>query len=144
MIYLFSVVLSFILFGGFLALTAYETKRGERFFAPRRRMIDGEAERFAYAVSHIDLAAFVRTGLRALIARLAHDIAHGSLIAVRSVEKLLTRAVRALRIHHASTAISASANPSSDFVATMKDFKEELRSGRKTEEATGDIIADRE
>lgn len=89
---------------------------------------------------HIDVPTFLRSGLRALAARVVHDVAHGSLLAVRFVERMLTRAVRALRIHHATTVISTNANPSSDFVATMKDFKEELRNGRKTEEERGDII----
>lgn len=138
MAYLIFVIISLILFGAFLALTHRESERGVRYFARERANLDAEADRWSLAVAHIDVPTFIRTGLRALVARLVHDAAHGSLIVVRFIERLLTRAVRALRIRHASTAISASAAPSSDFVATMKDLKEELRSGRKTEEAAED------
>jgi hypothetical protein len=140
MLHLIFILVSLSLFTGFLFVTKTEAKRGTRYFAQERGVLDAEVERWADMVAHIDVATFVRTGLRALIARLAHDIAHGSLIVVRFVEKMLTRAVRALRMHNATAVISTSAQPSSDFVATMKDFKQELRNGRKTEETTNDSI----
>jgi hypothetical protein len=144
MAYLFFVLISIFLFAGFILLTRNESKRGARYFADRRGALDAEVERWTGRVSEIDIAVFVRTGLRALVARIIHDIAHGSLIAVRFVEKLLTRTVRALRMQNATTTTTPSGNASSDFVATMKDFKQELRNGRKTEETTGDTIADKE
>jgi hypothetical protein len=128
------VLTSLILFVAFLVLTRVEMGRGGRFFARQRMALDAEVERWSFVATHVDFPAFIRDGSRALVARIIHDVAHGSLIAVRFLERLLTRAVRALRIHHAhGVAPTASANPSSEFVATMKDFKQELRNGRKIE-----------
>jgi hypothetical protein len=133
MFYFFFVLVSGMLFVGFLVLTKNEASRGARYFARERGTLDQEVERWTVLVSHIDIATFVRTGLRSLLARVIHDVAHASLIAVRFLEKLLTRAVQALRMRRAKSVITSTA-PSSDFVATMKDFKQELRNGRKTEE----------
>jgi hypothetical protein len=57
--------------------------------------------------------------------RVAHDSVHISLLAVRAVERLLTRAVRHLRAEHS---VSAPPRESSrEFVQTLSDFKEQLK-----------------
>ena len=142
--YIVFLVLSILLFVGFIALTRYEARRGTRVFAASRNSLDAEAERVSFAASHVDLPAFIRESLRALIARIIHDIAHGSLIAVRFIERLLTRIVRALRARRgALPAADAAPQGPTAFVAAMKDFKQELKNGRK-EEAVGERISDKE
>jgi hypothetical protein len=144
MLYLAFVLVSVFLFAGFLWLTRFEAARGAKLFADKRATLDAEAERIETAILHIDLSHFLRMGVRALIARVAHDIAHATLLIVRFVERTLTRAVRSLRERRTLPSVTTDGSPSSDFVAAMKDFKEELRSGRKTEESAGDIIENRE
>ncbi len=144
MAYLVFLLIALVLFVGFVVLTRQETRRGSRYFAAERMQFDADTERFITVFAHADFPTFVKSIVRALIARIAHDAAHGSLIVVRFLERLLTRAVRTLRIHHASVSVSTTASPSSDFVTAMKDLKQELRNGRKIEEVVGDTIENRE
>lgn len=145
MIYFIAITMSIGVCVGFLALTRFEMRRGGvRYMATRRHMLDVEVDRWKSAVEHIDVPVMVNGAVRTLSARLAHDVAHGTLVAVRFIERMLTRAVRALRMHHATTVISTTAHPSSDFVATMKDFKEELRNGRKTVDVVDGGILNKE
>ncbi len=141
MAYAVFVGVSIVLFIGFLALTRYEARRGTRFFAGSRAFLDTEAARVSFAFSHVDVPAFIRESLRTLVARIVHDIAHGSLIAVRFLERLLTRVVRALRTRHGAVLMEEQKKQGpTAFVATMADFKQGLKNGRKTEETNGDII----
>ena len=93
------VLVSLVLFSGFLALTRFEARRGRRYFARARASFDERVEKLAYIMEHVDFPAFVRDGLRAIFARIVHDIVHVTLIIVRFAERMLTRAVRALREH---------------------------------------------
>ncbi len=97
MLHLAFILISLALFLGFLALTRVESRRGNRFFAHSRASFDSRVERVTYITEHVDLPAFVRDGLRAASARIVHDIVHVTLIIVRFTERMLTRAVRALR-----------------------------------------------
>jgi hypothetical protein len=129
MAYVILILASILLFAGFLALTRYEAARGVRFFAPTRDRFDREAERLAFIAMHVDLAAFIEAEARRLSARLGHDIAHGVLQAVRFVERLLTRLVRRLRIHHAPKPIVAR-ETTREFVKQLSSFKGELSATR--------------
>ncbi|MBU6214391.1 hypothetical protein KGM48_00905 [Patescibacteria group bacterium] len=112
------------LLGGFIAMTAYETGRGSRFFSARRARLDRLVERISFIIEHVDFAAFLRDELRHLAHRIGHDIAHLSLQIVRAIERILTRLVRSFRVREAGSAPRESTRA---FVKTLSDFKEHLK-----------------
>ena len=124
MIALILITLSFILLGGFLALTEYETQRGIRFHAPFRSKLDQTTSHIQFILANVDLAAFVRDEVRHLIERIGHDSVHLSLVVVRAVERTLTRLVRYLRAREAATI--APRESARAFVKTLTDFKDSL------------------
>lgn len=136
MAYLVFLVVSLILFSGFLALTAYESRRGTRVAARSRAALDARVERVSFIATHVDFPAYLRDLVRVIAARIAHDVIHAGLVIVRFLERLLTRAVRALRAEQATLVEAERARQTSDFVSQMRDFKDELRSARKEEEAS--------
>jgi hypothetical protein len=123
--YLVALLVSFVLLAGFVLLTQYETRRGARYFAPRRDAFDTQVERIEFIVEHVDLGAFLRDELRNASNRAGHAIANFSLQAVRAAERLLTRVVRYLRVRHEVTA--APRESTREFVKTLSDFKENLK-----------------
>jgi hypothetical protein len=129
--YLILIVISLVLFLGFISMTIVETRRGVRMFLPLRESFDKTASRILFVLTHVDLASFVSKLLRDLGSRIAHDGAHGSLLAVRFFERLLTRAVRTLRLRN-STTTPVAPKETSHFVRTIMYFKQTLRHSRKT------------
>ncbi|HVM59090.1 MAG TPA: hypothetical protein VMT80_02075 [Candidatus Paceibacterota bacterium] len=129
MYYLYAVAASLVLCAGFLALTAYERRRGARVFARARDAFDRRVEHAAFLFSHVDFAAFLREESLRLLHKASHDIAHVSLIAVRAVERGLTRLVRNLRTRRASERL-APRETSREFVRTLSDFKGHLEATR--------------
>lgn len=72
--------------------------------------------------------AFVREEVRRLAARISHDLAHLSLQAVRTTERLLTRLVRHLRSRHTIDTIDTVPRENvREFVKTLSDFKSQLK-----------------
>lgn len=132
MTYVFFIAIAAILFGGFLALTAHEARRGKRYAADRRAAFDATVLDFIFVTSHTDFPAYVQRLLRALAARLAHDAAHAGLVIVRFLERVLTKAVRALRAERVNLIRAEEARQASEFVSQMRDFKDGLRT-RKDE-----------
>jgi len=119
------ILIALALLTGFLALTAYEARRGLRLFAAPRAEFDRRVERLAFIATHVDLGAFVRDELRRMAGRVGHDVAQFSLQAVRFVERLLTRIVRYFRTHHDINA--GSREHAREFVRTLSDFKTGLK-----------------
>jgi hypothetical protein len=128
--YLAFLAAALVLFLGFLGLTRVEARRGARFLAPVRVELDKRARRVSFIVEHVDFPGFIRDTLRAAAARFAHDAAHGSLVVVRAVERLLTRAVRALRERGHGSAGRMPSAPT-HFVSRITHLKRELRNGRE-------------
>lgn len=95
--YLISILIAGLLFFGFLLLTYYEARRGTRLFAGSRYKLDKKVGRMVFLLEHVDWGAFTAHVTKTSLNTLAHDIAHGTLIAVRTVERFLTRAVYSLR-----------------------------------------------
>ena len=126
MAYLIFILISLALLVGFVALSSYETGRGVRFFARERTRLDERVEQVAFIVSHVDLAAFAREEFHRLAKRVAHFVAHHSLNAVRTVERLLTRLVRRLRMERAAIDTTPREN-AREFVKTLSDFKDRLK-----------------
>ncbi len=125
MVYLIFIIITLALFGGFLALTNYEARRGIRFFAEQRALLDQHVERIEFVLHHIDVEAFLRDEVRRLVGLLSHAVAHLSLQAVRAAERLLTRLVRYLRSRHADD--TAPRENVREFVKTLSDFKGSLK-----------------
>ena len=121
---LISLSVALALLAGFVALTRYETKRNTRFFAAKRTWLDEGIERVEFIVEHVDLVAFARDEVRHAMTRLGHAIAHLSLQAVRSAERLLTRLVRHLRVQHEDEV--APRETAREFVKTLSEFKDGL------------------
>ncbi len=121
---LISLSIALALLAGFIALTRYEAKRGVRFFAAKRTWLDEGIERIEFIVEHVDLIAFARDEVRHAMTRLGHAIAHLSLQAVRSAERLLTRLVRYLRVQHEDEV--APRETAREFVKTLSEFKDGL------------------
>jgi len=134
MAYLIFLAVSILLFAGFLALTAYESRRGSRVLERARAAFDARLERVSFITTHVDLPAYLRDLVRVLAARIAHDLIHASLVVVRFLERLLTRAVRTLRAERVTLAEAERARQTSEFVSQMRDLKDELRSARRAEE----------
>ncbi len=128
------VLASLVLLAAFLILTRIEEKRGTRLFARARARLDARTEHAVHAIESGQASDAVARGVKLGAERIAHDVAHGSLIAVRFVERTLTQAVRSLRARRAENAApGASASP---FASTMKDFSQELRNGRDSSTET--------
>jgi len=95
--YLIAILIASILLVGFLTLTAFEASRGIRVMGGMRRRLDRKVGQAGFILAHVDLGAFVRDSVRAMLERVLHDLAHASLIVVRFIERILTRFVRQLR-----------------------------------------------
>ncbi len=132
MVYGIILLLSIALSAGFFALAAHEARRGRRYFETYRARLDREADRIAFIAAHVDFPAFLRDVSREAVERAAHELASLSLIAVRFVERVLTRAVKQLRVRR-QLPPSLPENRSS-FVETLADFKTSLRSARPAAE----------
>jgi len=124
MVPLFFLLGTFVLLGGFLGLSSYETRQGTRVWAGKRAHFDTQVERAEFILTHIDLAAFLREEFQHIAKRVAHDIAHFSLQAVRTIERFLTRLVRHLRMERT---IDATPHENArEFIKTLSDFKTQL------------------
>ena len=119
------VLVSLALLIGFLVLTQYEMRHGMRFFAPKRQTLDTQVARAEFIIAHVDFAAFARDEIRHATNRLVHVVVNASLQAIRAIERVLTRAVRSLRIRYADTV--APRENAREFVKTLSDFKETLK-----------------
>lgn len=96
--YILYLGLPAVLLALFIALVAVEGKRGRRLvLAGRRYNLDLKVSRAAFVIRHVDWGAFINDIARTSIERLAHDLAHTTLMAVRAVERQLTGFVRTLR-----------------------------------------------
>jgi hypothetical protein len=97
MIYLLFLAGSIALFAGFLGLTIVEARSGTRVLGSARKMLDHRVGHMSFIAKHVNWGDFIAHLVQSIGARIAHDIAHWSLIAVRFVERQLTRIVRYLR-----------------------------------------------
>jgi hypothetical protein len=96
--YLLAIGITFVVFGAFLLLTALEGARGARLFGSARDRFDARVARAFFILEHVNWGAFLSDVVRAGFERALHDTAHGSLLLVRFIERVLTRTVRALRM----------------------------------------------
>jgi hypothetical protein len=97
MIYLILLALSIVLFVGFFALTVVEAQTGRRMFGLSRKKFDKNVGRVFFIIEHVDWSGFIAHLVQSVAARVAHDIAHWTLMTVRFLERQLTTVVRTLR-----------------------------------------------
>jgi len=109
---------------GLFALTGYEAVHNVLLFGPERRRLDSAVDRMEFIFAHVDFKSFVKEVSRSVASRIAHDVAHFSLLAVRATERFLTRIVRHLRTDPASVQPKESTR---EFVKTLSDFKDQLK-----------------
>jgi len=97
-------------------------------FADTRARLDGYVIRASFIFAHVDFKAFIREIAIRVGHRVAHDIAHFSLLIVRAVERFLTRVVRYLRTRRAADIVPH--ENTREFVRTLSDFKGQLEDTR--------------
>lgn len=125
MAYLIAIFASIALLAGFLALTRFEAVHGTRVLGSVRRRLDTRAERVGFVVSHVDWAAFTNHMVRTAAARIAHDLAHATLLVVRVLERMLTRFVKYLRSRRHQVA-TVTEKKKFDFRDSLKQFRSTL------------------
>ena len=86
-----------ILFFLFLTVTSFEKKRGKRVGEQARARLDVWVAKNLFILHHVDWQAFFHETVINGFESLAHRAAHQTLLAVRGVEKFLSRAVATLR-----------------------------------------------
>jgi len=101
--YLITILIFVLLFLIFLLLTVYEAGRGVRFFASSRYRLDTKVGRAFFVMRHVDWGAWSAHLTKTTLEVIAHDVAHGTLMAVRTLERGLTRTVRWLRMRRDGT-----------------------------------------
>lgn len=128
MAFIIPILLALAALAGFLSLTYFETTHGVRILGGLRRRLDRRVGQATFIIQHVDLGAFVRDTLRAFAERIIHDVAHVSLIAVRFVERMLTRVVR----HQRGLKEEAAAKPPRSFREAIRHVKSTIRLRRLT------------
>ncbi|MBP6868987.1 MAG: hypothetical protein KBC16_02660 [Candidatus Pacebacteria bacterium] len=86
-----------LLLGGFLLLTQFEQKTATRILGTVRGELDHRLTQMAFVARHVDWPAFFSHTLKVIVVRIAHDVAHATLLAVRFMERNLTRFVKYMR-----------------------------------------------
>ena len=131
MTYIILIIVSLVLFGGFLALAGFEQKRGLRVAGAYRNRLDAKVSRATFIVTHVDWGAFVRHLAGTAFERMLHDVAHFILKLVRTTERLLTRAVKGLRERRGiSTSIDSDEEKENPFSAGVQKVRTALRNAR--------------
>lgn len=133
MLYFIFIPITLALLAAFVLLTLVEGKTGTRMFARSRDSFDARVARAGFVLRHVDWGAFLNDVARAGFERALHDIAHGTLIAVRFIERVLTRVVRYLRMRRERLLPQASLEPKASRVTqTVTYLKTALRKTRRT------------
>lgn len=97
MTYVITLSVSILLVGIFLFLLRVEKKRNGRFFAHMRDILDAHVARASFIFTNVDWGEFAGHITRTSIEHAVHELAHRTLLLVRSLERLLTGVVRTLR-----------------------------------------------
>jgi len=126
--YLIFILVTFLLLVCFFVLSDFETKRGIRLFASRRTRLDENVGQIEFILKNVNVSAFLKEEMLRVTHLIAHTIVHLSLLAVRAIERLLTRLVRYLRTRRAIDTVPR--ENAREFVRTLSDFKGHLETTR--------------
>ncbi len=125
-----SITLALVLL--FVVILIIERSREQKFFPKTRARLDARVERALYILEHIDWGAFFGHVLKLSLEKIAHDIVHGVLLLVRTIERGLTRAIRVLRERLAYRSDSPEARDGFELTKTIQRFRKNLRSDSKS------------
>lgn len=114
----------------YVVVLIIEHKRGGRFFESLRARLDSKVSRLSYGIGHIAWGPFFGHMLKLSIERIAHDIVHGVLLIVRTIERTLTRAIRVLRERLAYRSNSIGASGRFELTRTVQRFRKTLKGDR--------------
>ncbi|MES2226053.1 MAG: hypothetical protein V4480_04590 [Patescibacteria group bacterium] len=134
MAYIIAILVPLVALIAFLVLVRAEVHTGRRVLAATRYKLDSRVARAAFILQHVDWGAFTADVTRASLERLAHDLAHGALIAVQALERTLTRVVRTLRTRRGAAALPAQSKAPaavSRMDAAVTYLKHSVRRSRK-------------
>lgn len=124
----YCILAALLLLLAYAGLLVVEARQGVRYFARYRERLDEAARQARFIARHVDFGSFVREETVRAARYLAHESAHLALQAVRSVERLLTRLVRRLRLH--PEAPLPPGESARQFVRALSDFRIELSTSR--------------
>jgi hypothetical protein len=134
MSYLLGTVITFAVVLLFVVVLIVERTRERKFFPTIRARFDARVERAIYIVEHIDWGAFFGHVLKLSLEKIAHDIVHGVLLMVRTVERSLTRAIRVLRERLAYRSDSSQASEGFELTKTIQRFRKNMKRDQKNKE----------
>lgn len=97
MTYVITLSVSILLLGMFLFLLRVEKTRERRIFSHGREILDARVARFTFIFTNVDWGEFAGHITRTSLENAVHELAHRTLLLVRSLERSLTQVVRALR-----------------------------------------------
>lgn len=97
MIHFIGILIPLALLVVFLVWVSIEERTGKRLLASRRYVLDSKIDKATFIAEHVDWGAFAHDLTRTSFERALHDIAHGTLLGVRALERELTQLVRTLR-----------------------------------------------
>lgn len=126
MSYLIPIGITAFLLVGFVIFLYVEKKVGKRLFAPLRTRTDSNVSRASFMFSHIDWGGFFGHLAKLSLERVAHDLVHGVLLAVRTVERVLTGMIKTLRERLARRA-PGTRTDGFQLGSTLKKFRKSLR-----------------
>lgn len=127
MSYLLGTIITFAVVLLFVAVLLVERTRQRRFFPTVRARFDARVERTVYIIEHIDWGAFFGHVLKLSLEKIAHDIVHGILLMVRTIERSLTRAIRVLRERLAYRSESSHASEGFELTKTIQRFRKNMK-----------------
>jgi len=97
MTYLITLSVSVLLLASFIVLVYIETRRERRVFSRGREVLDAKVARLTFIFTNVNWGEFAGHITRTSIETAIHELAHRTLLLVRSIERSLTGVVRALR-----------------------------------------------
>jgi hypothetical protein len=131
MSYLLGTIITFAAVLLFLGVLLVERARERKFFPSLRTRLDTRVERTLYIVEHIDWGAFFGHVLKLSLEKIAHDIVHGVLLVVRTLERSLTRAIRVLRERLAYRSDSSQSLEGFELTKTIQRFRKNMKRDTK-------------
>ena len=126
MSYLITIGVCAFLLISFIVFLYVERKMGKRFFATQRTRTDRKVARASFMFIHIDWGGFFGHLAKLSLERAAHDIVHGTLVVVRTVERVLTGMIKSLR-ERLARRVPGSRAEGYQFGSTLRRFRKSLR-----------------
>ncbi len=111
---------------GFFGLTSLEAKSGKRLFAKSREKFDADADHAFSVMREVDLGKLIFHALHVAWDHFVHEVVHVILVAVRFLERTLTRIAREIRGRRAE-----GVSPVKPFAESVDRIKAAMRKEEK-------------